>query len=86
MLLGEIDFDLQGPQYLRLHRQHPPALGINGVLIAEEVENPVDYQQYGEDVSAAELRPDVLVYTTDFLEKEVEVVGPVKLVLHPPNP
>ena len=45
MLLGEIDFDPQGSQYLRLHREHLPALGVYGVLIAEEVENPVNCQQ-----------------------------------------
>jgi len=34
------------------------------------------------DQRPIENRPDVLVYSSDFLEQEVEVVGPLKVVLH----
>ena len=34
------------------------------------------------DQRPIEGRADVLVYTSDYLEEEVEVIGPVKLVLH----
>jgi putative CocE/NonD family hydrolase len=34
------------------------------------------------DQRPIEKRPDVLVYTSEFLEEEIEVVGPLKVVLH----
>ncbi len=34
------------------------------------------------DQRPIERRPDVLVYTSDFLKEEIEVTGPVKVVLH----
>ncbi len=34
------------------------------------------------DQRAVESREDVLVYTSDFLEREIEVTGPLKVVLH----
>ncbi|MBW2370271.1 MAG: CocE/NonD family hydrolase, partial [Deltaproteobacteria bacterium] len=44
--------------------------------------NPVDYQQYGEDVSTVELRPDILVFTTDPLKAPVEIIGKIHMILH----
>ena len=34
------------------------------------------------DVSAAQRRPDVLTYTTPPLQNDLDVVGPIRLVLH----
>jgi uncharacterized protein len=34
------------------------------------------------DVSDAHRRPDVLTYTTDTLDKDLDVVGPLRLILH----
>jgi hypothetical protein len=34
------------------------------------------------DQRPIENRPDVLIYTSDFIEEEVEVVGPLKVILH----
>ena len=52
-----------------------PSLGGNNCCGTPTPAGPVDQRPI-------EQRRDVLVYTSDFLKEEVEVTGPVKLVLH----
>lgn len=44
--------------------------------------DPVVYQEYGEDVSETELRPDILVYSSAILDRSLEIIGQLNLVLY----
>ena len=52
-----------------------PSLGGNNCCGTPTPAGPVDQRPI-------EQRRDVLVYTSDFLEEELEVTGPLKLVLY----
>ena len=57
-----------------------PVMTIGGSTCCSEDVTPVSMGP--RDQQQAEWRPDVLVYTTDPLEGDVEVTGPVSLVLY----
>ncbi len=59
--------------------QHP-VMTIGGSTCCSEDVTPVSMGP--RDQQQAEWRPDVLVYTTDVLEEDVEVTGPVSVVLY----
>ena len=59
--------------------QHP-VMTIGGSTCCSEDVTPVSMGP--RDQQQAEWRPDVLVYTTDPLEEDVEVTGPVSVVLY----
>ncbi|MBK9171230.1 MAG: CocE/NonD family hydrolase [Bryobacterales bacterium] len=64
------------PDKYRYDPDNPvPSHGGNNCCGAPTVAGPVDQ-------TPIEARGDVLVYTSQFLEDEVEIAGPVKLVLH----
>ncbi len=64
------------PDRYRYDPKHPvPSLGGNNCCGADTPIGPVDQRPI-------EGRNDILVYTSDFLEQEVEVTGPVKVVLY----
>jgi putative CocE/NonD family hydrolase len=59
---------------------HHPVLTIGGSTCCSEDITPVSMGP--RDQQPAEWRPDVLVYSTPPLEEDVEVTGPVSLVLY----
>ena len=64
------------PDHYRYDPDNPvPSLGGNNCCGTPTPAGPRDQRPI-------ENRPDILVYTSDFLERDVEVTGPVKVVLY----
>ncbi len=63
----------------RYDPDHPvPSIGGNNCCGTPTPAGPMDQR-------LIESRPDVLVYTSDFLTEDLEVTGPVKVALHAPS-
>ncbi|MBI3682065.1 MAG: CocE/NonD family hydrolase [Acidobacteria bacterium] len=77
---GRLSWDPPGvnsrPDTYRYDPDNPvPSLGGNNCCGTPTPAGPVDQRP-------VEKRSDVLVYTSDYLEKDIEVTGPVKVVLY----
>lgn len=78
---GRLSWDPPGasetkPDHYRYDPDHPvPSLGGNNCCGTPTAAGPRDQRPI-------ENRGDILVYTSDFLDQDVEITGPVKVVLH----
>lgn len=76
---GRLSWDAPGEEKADTYRYDPenpvPSLGGNNCCGTPTPAGPKDQRPL-------ENRPDILVYTSDYLQDPVEVTGPVKLVLH----
>ncbi len=76
---GRLSWDMPADEKTDSYRYDPdnpvPSLGGNNCCGTPTPAGPKDQRPI-------ENRPDVLVYTSDYLQVPVEVTGPVKLVLH----
>ena len=76
---GKLSWDAPSAEGKDVYRYDPdnpvPSLGSNNCCGTPTPAGPKDQRPL-------EMRPDILVYTSDFLTEPVEVTGPVKLVLY----
>ncbi|MEX2586023.1 MAG: CocE/NonD family hydrolase [Balneolaceae bacterium] len=76
---GLLTFSQPGEQGIDSYRYDPanpvPTLGGNNCCGAPTISGPRDQRPL-------ERRDDVLVYTSDYLEEELTIAGPVRMVLH----